>query len=575
MTVTVPAQVLANAARIPNAAAFLTRDDGRWVPSTWEAYGRLVTRLAKALIAAGVERGDAVAILGRNRPEWVAFDVAAMAIGAVPAGIYTTNSADECAYILQHSAARVILVEDRKQWDKIAAIRDGLGEDLRIVTMRGVDIDDDTTSSWEAFVASGDGLDDRTVDERLASLGPNDPATLIYTSGTTGTPKAVLLTHDNLTWTARSAVELYGIRTTDLTISYLPLSHIAEQIFTIHAPTFGAFPVAFARSVERLRADLVEVQPTVFFGVPKVWETMERSIRSEWRKLRGPQARVAGWAMEIGRAAADRRNRGEELGPVLGAQYEAAKALFFSKVKAKLGFSRLRLAISSAAPVAKEVLEFMAGVDVIVHEVYGQSESTGPTTANVPGATRFGTVGRAWPGTEVRVADDGEILSRGRNVFAGYLHDAEATAATLAGGWLHSGDLGTVDADGFVTITGRKKEIIVTSGGKNVAPRGLETMLKRHRGVAEAMVVGDGRDYLVALIVPDGDTDGDVERAVAEAVRSVNASVSAVERIRRHHLVDRPFTIEAGELTPTLKLRRSVIEEHFADEIDAMYPTGR
>jgi len=501
-------------------------------------------------------------------------DVAAMAIGATPAGIYVTNSAEECAYVLGHSQAPVVLVENERQWEKIASIRDRVNPELRIVTMRGCEVDDERTWTWETFADSGEGIPDGALDERLDAIKANDPATLIYTSGTTGAPKAVVLTHDNLAWTARGAVDLYGIRTTDVTLSYLPLSHIAEQIFTIHAPAFGVFTVAFARSIERLRADLVEVAPTVFFGVPRVWENIERGVRREWRKLRGHQSRLMGWAMDVGRGVAAYRNAGEDPPAHLAAQHALAGALVYRKVKARLGFSRLRVAISSAAPISKEVLDFLAGVDVIVHEVYGQSETTGPTTANVPGATRFGSVGRAWPGTEVPIAADGEVLSRGRNVFAGYLHDEAATAHALGGGWLHSGDLGELDDGGFLRITGRKKEIIVTSGGKNVSPKAIETLLKRHDAVEEAVVVGDGRDYLVALIVADRSVDDDAERAIARAVEDVNGRVATPERIRRYRILDRSFTIDAGELTPTMKLRRRVIEEHFAEEIAALYPTG-
>ncbi|HHC09230.1 MAG TPA: long-chain fatty acid--CoA ligase [Actinobacteria bacterium] len=570
---TVPQRVLENARRIPDAPAFSTREGGRWVPSTWGAYGRAVERFARALVATGVHRGDVVAILARNRPDWVVADVAAMAVGALPAGIYPTNSAEEVAYVLDHSGARVVVVDDRRQWEKVARIRAELDQELVVVGMRGLAVDDPGFVPWEAFTARHDSAPAGSLSERLAALGPSDPATLIYTSGTTGAPKAVVLTHDNLAFTATSAVELYGIRTTDLTVSYLPLSHIAEQLFTIHVPAFVGFPVAFARSIERLRADLVEVRPTVFFGVPRVWENIERGIRRELRSLDARRTRLVGWAREVGRRVAARRNAGAELGRRLGAEYELAKRLVFDRLKARLGFDRLRLAITSAAPISPEVLEFLAEFDVVVHEVYGQSESTGPTTANVPGATRFGTVGRPWPGTEVVVADDGEILSRGRNVFAGYLHDAEATRSTLADGWLHSGDLGAFDEEGYLVVTGRKKEIIVTSGGKNVSPKAIETLLQRHPVIAEAMVVGDGRDYLAALVVPDPrEAGGDLDAAIRRAVDEVNRRVAVPERIRRYRVLDRPFSVEAGELTPTLKLRRSVIAERYAAEIAELYP---
>jgi long-chain acyl-CoA synthetase len=576
---TIPALVMAHSERIAARPAFHVRDGDGWSSISWAGYGEYVRSAAAALITLGVEQGDAVAILGFNRPEWVVFDVAAMAIGATPAGIYSTNSAAECAHVLSHSQARVALVENEAQWEKIAGIRSELPHLNHIVLMaKAAHADDEMTISWGEFLDLGGSEDEREADRRLHAVQPEDAATLIYTSGTTGPPKGVVLSHQNLAWTARAAVDLFRISPEDTTLSYLPLSHIAEQVFTIHTAAQSGHQVYFARSIESLRADLRAARPSVFFGVPRVWEGIERGVTRELAKLDGPRAAIADRARRVARAVNAARNEGRGPGVVDSVQYEVAKKAFLDRVKGEIGLDRCRLALSGAAPAAADVLESLATVDIVVHEVYGQSEDTGPTTINLPGATRFGTVGRPFPGTEVTLAGDGEVIVAGPHVFAGYLRDEVATKETLVDGRLATGDLGSFDDDGYLTITGRKKEIIVTSGGKNVAPLPIEQELLRHPVIADAVVIGDGMDYLTALIVVDHDelgTNGNAEQLVADAVAAVNEGLAKVEEIRRHSILDQPLSIESGELTPTLKVRRQVVSEHFADTIAAMYPRRR
>ena len=573
---TIPERVMRNARRIPDRPAFMVRTEDRWQPIPWSTYGRDVHTVAAALAYLGIAPGDRVAILGHNRPEWITFDVGAMAAAAAPAGIYATSSAEEVEYILAHSGARIVLVENRTQWEKVASVRDRLPALEWIVLMRGAHgVDDECTLTWESFLSWGaDGA--AVVDERAVQRTPDALATLIYTSGTTGPPKGVMLTHDNLAWTGTQAVDLFAITSDDSTLSYLPLSHIAEQVFSIHAAATAGYPVWFARSIERLRSDLAEVRPTVFFGVPRVWEGIVRGVRSEVRKLDGPKGALAKWAMDAARVYHD-RSLSSRADLISGTTYEAARRLVTDQIKRRIGLDRTRLALSGAAPIDPEVLDELTAIDLVVREVYGQSEDTGPTTINVPGATRIGSVGRPWPGTDVMLADDGEVLVRGRNVFAGYLGDAAATTAVLRDGWMHSGDVGVFDDDGYLTITGRKKEIIVTSGGKNIAPKPIEELLKRSAPIGEAVVVGDGRDYLSALIVVDDAYDGELDArdAVEDAIMGVNERLARVERIKRFDILPRPLTMEDGELTPTLKVKRSVVAEHFADRIAALYPTGR
>ncbi|HEY4409382.1 MAG TPA: AMP-dependent synthetase/ligase, partial [Acidimicrobiia bacterium] len=423
--------------------------------------------------------------------------------------------------------------------------------------------------------------------------------TYIYTSGTTGRPKAVMLTQDNLAWTAAQACELAkGVRT-DRLVSYLPLSHVAEQMFTIHIAAVAGYPVYFAESLDRLNANLVEVEPTLFFGVPRVWEKFHAGVVEKLKepggsgvspgKIAGVKARLVEQATAVGRRVVGALCEGKRPGLTDAAQFSFFERVVHSKVQQGLGLDKCRLCVSGAAPVSKEILEFFAGFGMPVYEVYGQSEDCGPTTFNIPGRARFGTVGPAFPGVEVKIAADGEILVRGRNVFAGYAKDPEATAETLADGWLHTGDLGEFDGDGFLTITGRKKDIIITAGGKNVAPKLLEGGLRNHPLVSEAVVIGDRRKFLTALVTLDAEavvkfraerglTDlgspgrsPEIRAEIQQVVDSVNTEMARVEQIKKFTILPRDLSIADGELTPTLKVKRNVVTAHFEAEIEAMY----
>jgi long-chain acyl-CoA synthetase len=588
---TIPQIVIGNGRRFGSAPAYHVRGPGGWEATSWERYAGEVRQAGAAIVALGVEPGRPVCILGANRPEWVTFDVGAMAAGTVPAGIYATSSPAECAYILNHSEAPVVLVENEAQWQKIAAVRDELPHLRHVVTMRGTpEIDDPMVLGWDQFLAGGarPGAESG-LDERLAALRPDTISTYIYTSGTTGRPKAVMLTQDNMAWTAAQGCELCAVTQQDRVVSYLPLSHIAEQMFTIHIAATAGFPVYYAESLDRLNANLVEVKPTIFFGVPRVWEKFHAGVVEKLAENTGVRAKLVEEATAVGRRVTTRRAGGLEPSLVDAARYALFDKLVYSKVKDGLGLSEARISVSGAAPVSKEILEFFAGFGLPIYEVYGQSEDCGPTSFNHPGRTRFGTVGPPFPGVEVKIADDGEIIVRGRNVFAGYAKDPEATAEALAEGWLHTGDLGEFDADGYLSITGRKKDIIITAGGKNVAPKRLEGGLRNHPLVSEAVVVGDRRKFLTALVTLDTealtkfredrgltdlgqpDQSPEIRAEIQQAVDQVNAEMARVEQIKKFTILPRELSIADGELTPTLKVKRSVVTAHFEPEIEAMY----
>ncbi len=572
----------------PQAPAYFVREPDGWKSTSWKTYAQEVRRAARALIALGFEPGQTVSILGFNRPEWAIFDMACMAAGGAPAGIYTTCSPTEVAYIVNHAESPIVLVENQEQWSKLQAKKSELPRLQHVVMMQGgPKIDDPMLLGWKEFMAKGDEAHDAELDRRVAALEPNALATLIYTSGTTGPPKGVMLSHDNLAFTARIARQLARSTPDDSTLSYLPLSHIAEQMFTLHGANTAGYAVYYARSVDQLADDLKEAQPTIFFGVPRVWEKFHAGVSSKLAQATGAKKQLVAWARGVATRVHALKNEGKSPGPGLALQYRVANRLIFSKLKPALGLGRARLCVSGAAPIAREVLEFFASLDIVILEVYGQSEDTGPTSFNQPGRTRFGSVGPILPEVEVRIEPDGEILVKGRNVFLGYYKEPEATQETLTeDGWLRSGDLGELDQDGFLRITGRKKEIIITAGGKNVTPKNIEGALKNHELVSEAVVIGDRRKFLSVLLTLDeeaarrfADQHGggaphenpDIRAEIGRAIEQVNQELARVETIKKFTVLPKPFSIEGGELTPTLKVKRKVVAQKYAAEIESMY----
>ncbi|MCB9765068.1 MAG: long-chain fatty acid--CoA ligase [Alphaproteobacteria bacterium] len=584
-----PARVLRQGRLNGDRPAYHVFEGGAWRATSWRRYAQEVREVGRALMALGLEPGQAVNILGFNRPEWTIFDVGAMAVGGAPAGIYTTCSSAEVAWIIQHSGAPVVLVEDAAQWEKIRQRRQDLPGLRHVVTMRGAGpMDDDMVLTWAEFVARGEAVDDAAFDARLDALEADQLASMIYTSGTTGPPKGVMLSHKNLTWTADTVLSFIELGPENATLSYLPLSHIAEQMFTVHAAAATGYQTFYAESIERLLDNLKDVQPTIFFGVPRIWEKFHAGLSAKMAEATGVKAALLRWALKVGAAVSACGCRGDAPGASLALQHRLANKLVFSKVKEAVGLGRVEYAVTGAAPVSREILEFFASLDLLIFEVYGQSEGSGPTTFNRPGATRMGSVGQPIPGCEVRIAEDGEIMVRGDNVFIGYFKDEAATAEAITDGWMHSGDLGKLDAEGFLHITGRKKDIIITAGGKNIAPKLIEAALKDHELVNEAVVIGDRRKYLAALLTLEPEaaerwahaqgtsTEGLHENtallAVLQAhVDAKNADFARVEQIKRFAVLPRQLSMEEGELTPTLKVKRKVVHEHFADAIEGLY----
>ncbi len=570
----------ATAARKGDAIAMRTRTSSGWSDITWADYARDARRVGKALMAQGVGPGGAVALSGANRAEWVVAAVGAMCVGAAPAGLYPTSTAEQAAYVLRHARARVALVDDGAQEHKLASQRASLPELRRVVR---------TDTGWEAFLASGDEVPDEAFARRLAAVRGADLATLIYTSGTTGAPKAVRLTHDNVAFTLRTYADALGLHGgDDDLVSYLPLSHVAEQNLTLFGPLLHGTRVWFCPRLELLGEVLREARPTLFFAVPRVWERLEGKLREAGAEAPLLARRIGAWARSVGARAARARLEGGRR----PRSYPLADRLLLRRIKERLGLDRAKLLVSGAAKIRRETLEYFLSLDLPICEVYGMSEGCALATLNLPGRARLGTVGRPLPGVELRLADDGEILLRGPHVFAGYLRDEAATREAVdADGWLRTGDVGALDPDGFLRITDRKKDLFKTSGGQYVAPAHVEGLLGTIDGVGQAVVIGEGRGTCVALLALDPEAAPRVAerlgararelpslagdpvflRHVAERVEAVNGRLARHATVRRFHVLPAPFSIETGELTPTLKLKRRVVEARHEALIERMY----
>lgn len=594
MSITVLEHLRDHSLRRPDAVAYGEKVDGRWQTTTWREYDRQVRRCARALLACGIEPQQTVAILGDNKPEWSVFCLATMSVRAIAVGVYQTCSPEQVAYIVDHAESPLMLADDGPQLAKLAAQNERLPLLRTVVTLRGAGgagPAGKTMLGWQAFLALGEEISEEVAERRFAEIRGDDIASFIYTSGTTGHPKAVMISHLNILETGRIGNALHGIQEFDSMVSYLPLAHVAEQMMSIHMPAYVGFAVYYAESTEKLPQNLLEVQPSIFFAVPRVWERYFAAISDRLKSQRAIPRRIAAWAMRKGFEYSEALNHGEKPSPLLAAQFALSDRLVLAKVRAAIGLRNLRIAASGAAPITKEILDFFAGLGVRVYEVYGLSETCGPGTWNRAGRTRLGTVGPPLPEVELRLEEDGEILFRGPNVFRGYFKDEKTTAEALdAEGWLHTGDLGMIDATGCLTITGRKKEILITSGGKNIAPAPIENALKEIELVGDAVVIGDGRRFLTALIALEDEAAGRFARRhgiapggrelhreprVVEELRRgierINQRFARVENVRDFRLLPMRLSSDRGELTPTLKVKRTAVADRYSDLIEEMY----
>lgn len=556
-----------------------------WRETSYAELQRAVDEVAWGLVALGLEPGERVAILSETRPEWTIADLGTLRAGCVVVPIYQTNSPEECAYVLRHSGAKLVFCEDEGQLAKIEEVRDSCPDLEHVVSFTdagGAAGSITLAELRERGAAGGSGPLERPVDEQ-------GPATIIYTSGTTGPPKGCVLTHANLLATARMYGEALELGREPFSVyHFLPLAHGLARDVQMAVLLHGGTLIYWRRDSKLILSDLAETKPDYFPSVPRVFEKAHARITAQAEE-RTPRGLLLRWALATG-AAMREAERANGPGPLLRLRYALADRLALAKIRQLFG-GRLRYALTGAAAIAKDVLELFDACGIPVLEGYGLTESCAAATLNVPGATRLGTVGRSLKGVEVKTAEDGEILIRGANVFRGYYRDEKATSETLTDdGWLRTGDLGTIDADGYLQITGRKKELIITAGGKNISPANIETLLREQPWISQAVVYGDNRPYLVALLTLEPEevpalaqevgAPADpaalakhprVREILQAEVDEVNRRLARVEQVKRFDVLERDLSQEHEELTPTLKVKRKVVYERYADRFDALY----
>jgi long-chain acyl-CoA synthetase len=541
-------------------AAYLVQDGNDWREISWAEAATAVEELANGLLALGVRKGDAFGILGSTRVEWALFDFALGLIGAVGAPVYMNSSPKDAAYVVEHSEAIGALCEDDEQRRKLD------GVELRhVLTFAG--LDDLRTRGREHAAANPTALD-----QAVAAIGEDDLFTYIYTSGTTGPPKACMITHRNYYEMADKVRQIGDFTVSDDTmLLFLPLAHNFGRLMHLLSPHVG-YTLAFVPDPYSVADVLPQVRPTVFPSVPRVYEKIHTGVTTKFAEAHGAKRKLIDWALQVGRRVSELTQAGQPVPRSLALQHRLADRLVYAKVKERMG-GRIRICISGGAPLAQEIIEFFHTLDITILEGYGLTECTTAATVNRPTRFRFGTVGPVMPGVELRIAEDGEVLIKTDTIFAGYFKDEEATAEVLPGdGWLRSGDVGSIDRDGFLSITDRKKDVLVTAGGKNVSPQNLENALKTHPLISQALVVGDRRPYVAALItLNEGADPASAEPQVQAIVDEVNRDLSRFEQIKRFTVLPRDFSADEDEVTPTLKLKRRVCQEHFTDEIEALY----
>ncbi len=577
------------------------RRDGQWYSLTWREAGLRVRAVACGLLSLGLQKGERTAILATSSPEWVIADLGILSAGGATSTLYTSNTAEESAYILENSGARFCFVENPVQEAKVREVKDQVGSVEHLILMDGAPVAGLTSvanDGWtiplaelESRGAKWDADNPGAFDRVASSVGPEDLATLIYTSGTTGRPKGVMLTHDNWVFEAETLDDLNILGPEDKQMLFLPLAHSFGKVLEVVFIALGV-PTAIDGNIDDLLPNLAVVKPTVMAGVPRVFEKVYNRVVTGAKEGGAVKYRIFQWALGVGARVSAVRQQQRQPSGLLAFQHRLADKLVYSKLKERFG-GRLRFMISGGAPLSRAIAEFFHAADILILDAYGLTETSAGSTGNRVESFKFGTVGRALKGVEVRIAEDGEILLRGRNIMRGYYNHPEATAEALEpDGWFHTGDVGQVDADGFITITDRKKDILVTAGGKNIAPQNVENQLKASCPyVSQVVMLGDRRPFCVALIALNEETAGkwareqgieykdyadlasrpEVKQLIRDALEAVNAKLASYERIKDFHLLDHDLSQATGELTPKMSVKRKVVEQRHREILDGFY----
>lgn len=594
---TIPHLFLDKVRKYGDRVALREKEYGVWQDISFNEYERHVRHFCLGLVELGLQRGDHVSIFGENEPEWLYADLAVQSAGGVAVGIYPTNPAKEAKYVIGHSDSRFVVCADQEQLDKILEVRAELPllERMIVVDMKGLrrytDPDIMSFAAVEELGRKADEQDPGAYERLVDRIDPSDVAIMVYTSGTTGPPKGAMITHQNVVSMVANALQVIPQYETDEIVSYLPLCHVAERMMSVFLPLNSGATVNFAESVETVVQDMREILPTFYLAVPRIWEKMMAGVTIKMKDASWLKRKTFHWSMPIGKRMAEARLARQTPSAGLRLIYFLAELLLLRHLKKELGLLRTRIAISGAAPIAPEVLFFFMSLGVPVVEGWGMTEETGIGCINRLDDVRLGYVGKAIPNVDIKIGEDGEILLKCDHVFAGYWKDPKATADTVVNGWLHTGDVGEIDDEGRLKITDRKKEIIITAGGKNIAPSEIENRLKCSPYINEAVVIGDRRPYLVALIQIEYENVAkwaqekglayttfkslaqlpEVNELIAAEVEEANKDFAQVEKVKKFRLLEKELDHDDDELTATLKLRRKTVYKKFGDVIDALY----
>jgi long-chain acyl-CoA synthetase len=594
---TVPQKFLEAVSQWGGRVAMRKKEYGLWHDITWNDYYEKVRSVACGLMFMGLEKGDCAAIIGDNCPEWVYADMGIQCCGAAATGVYATNAWQQVEYVVTNSEAKFLFVENEEQLDKWLHFRDRAPQLIKVIVWDTEGLrhfKDPMVMTFDELLEEGGRVarqNPRMLEERIARIVPEDLSVLIYTSGTTGPPKGAMLTHRNCVWMGHAITHNNPMTDGDEIMSFLPLCHIFEQLFTVLGHFTVGHVVNFIESPDTVVENMQEISPTVGHAVPRIWEKYFSAIMIRMSDATWFKRMVFGAALKIGRRRADLKMDFKPVPLPLELGYRLSYFAVFRKLKERMGFDRLRIAYSGAAPIAPEILHFFQSIGVNLVEGYGQTEGTGVTTTSRIGRVKFGTVGEPLEGVQVKIADDGEILVKSPGVFKGYYKNPQATEETVVDGWLHSGDVGEIDASGYLKITDRKKDIIVTAGGKNITPQYIENKLKASIYINDAVVIGDRRKFLSCLIMIDEDNvvkyaqdhkiqfstykdltlHTEINKLIENEIKTVNEGLSRVEQVKKFSILPKKLYEEDGEVTPTMKVKRKFINEAFADLIEAMY----
>jgi len=568
----------------------LYKKEGQYVPISTAEFEKKVIHLALGLNKLGFNKGDKLIILSENRPEWVMIDLAVICSGGLTVPIYTSLTAPQAEYIIQDSDTSVVVVSNKEQRGKIQSIRENLKKVKHFITCEQEDIAG--FISCENLIEIGrqvEAENPQLFEELTSRISPEDEASLIYTSGTTGLPKGVILTHHNFLSNVKTCVDLFDFTYRDTVLSFLPLSHVLERM-VMFAYIYAGATVGFAESIETVAQNLLEIRPNIMVSVPRVFEKIYARVMDSILSSSALKRKIFFWAQRAGKRYAQKELSGEKIPSGLKLKKSLANKLVFSKIIEKTG-GRVRFFVSGGAPLSKDIAEFFYSIGLVIYEGYGLTETSPVLTVNRPGALKFGTVGKPIPEVEIKIAPDGEILARGPNVMKGYYKKEAETREAFEGGWFHTGDIGYLDEEGFLVITDRKKDLIVTSGGKNVAPQLIENLLKTSPYISTVVVIGDRRRFISALVVPNYEKLEELARSkgfqftdrkdlinnqeivdfVQSEIDRATAGLASYEKIKKIALLERDFEIEKGEITPTLKVRRTAVENRYRELIENLY----